>query len=231
VPEDVPAVDVPPLDVPEDAAEDVPPADIPEDSAEDVPPADVPEDTTTDAADTSPECVTATMGDLVINEILADPPLEAAGDANADGTRHHHEDEFIEIVAAGTAHVSLEGVTITVGGKTRHTFADLCLGPGEAVVVFGGGEPALDLEGVAVLVAGTAFILSNSGTTVALNAADGAPLDLHAYGGEGANDSSLTRSPDVTGSFAVHDTVAPAGAAYSPGRCVNGEIFPGCLGD
>ena len=85
---------------------------------------------------------------VVINEVLADPPDGIAGDANHDGVRDGTQDEFVELVN-GTASdvIGLGGWTIrtrAIGSNTentRFTFASgTSLPAGQAIVVFGGGS-------------------------------------------------------------------------------------------
>ena len=83
---------------------------------------------------------------VVINEVLADPPDGLSGDANHDGVRNSNDDEFIELVNTEGAAANLSGWTIRTRASsgtnetTRHTFAPntLLLG-GESMVIFGGG--------------------------------------------------------------------------------------------
>lgn len=80
-----------------------------------------------------------------IDEVLADPPRGASGDANGDGNRSGYEDEFIEIV-------NLETRTVDIGGwrlsdddtDEARQFAfppGTTLKAGERAVLFGGGIP------------------------------------------------------------------------------------------
>ncbi|MEJ7709498.1 MAG: lamin tail domain-containing protein [Pyrinomonadaceae bacterium] len=89
----------------------------------------------------------AQENEVVINEILFDPPEGIAGDANRDGTRSGTNDEFIELVNQSTANVSLSGWTISTRtlSETRekvvHRFsANTTLAQADALLVFGGGD-------------------------------------------------------------------------------------------
>jgi len=168
------------------------------------------------------------VGDLVINEFLADPPADAPGDANCDGTRDGSDDEFVEIVNTTDEILSLTGVSITDDNdgtpRDRYTF-----GPGVeipangVVVVFGGGDPACEgFDDIGVYTSG-GIGLNNGGDIVGLYL-DGTELDSHTYGAEGGADESLTRSPDVTGDFTGHTTAAE-GVAFSPGTRADGSAF------
>ena len=204
-----------------------------------------------DGRDCNPVTVSFT-GDpsrnVVINEVLADPPDGIAGDANHDGVRDGTQDEFVELVN-GTPNelISLSGWTIrtrTTGSSTettRFTFAGgTSLPAGEAIVVFGGGNfnPSDPIFGCAQIVKATnsaGLSLTNSGLTVIVRDAAGNLIAQVSYGGstglEGDNNQSLTRSPDVTGGFVQHTASSGAnGRAYSPGLRTNETPFGACPG-
>jgi len=180
---------------------------------------------------------------LVLNEILADPPEGAAGDANQDGTRSSTQDEFIELVNATSSDLNLGGYQLTTRNSNgvdtvRHTFAaHTVVAPGTAIVVFGGAQAATfdpthpAFAGALVLQASTgALSLANSGGVVKLLDSAGALVEQLAYGGAGepdaGRDQSLTRAPDVTGDFSPHK-IAPAsgGRSYSPGTRLDATSF------
>lgn len=180
---------------------------------------------------------------LVINEILADPPEGAAGDANQDGARSSTQDEFIELVNASTSDLNLGGYALTVRGSNnsdtvRHIFsADTIVAPGTAIVVFGGAQAATfnpahpAFAGALVQTASTGGLsLTNGGSTIKLLDPQGATIEQFAYGGttdlDADRNQSLTRAPDVTGDFAPHE-LAPGsgGRSSSPGTRVDGTPF------
>jgi hypothetical protein len=168
---------------------------------------------------------------LVINEILADPP--AGSDANNDGVASTTADEFIEIVNAGAGPADISGVVIydaATGGTIRHVFPSGTIIPANCgIVVFSGGNPIGQFGGCQVQTASTgALSFNNENETITLRDSNGLLVDEYSYGTEGGQNSSLTRSPDITGSFVVHSTVAPKNAAYSPGTRLNGAVFGGC---
>ncbi|HYG09600.1 MAG TPA: Ig-like domain-containing protein, partial [Pyrinomonadaceae bacterium] len=180
---------------------------------------------------------------LVLNEILADPPDGAAGDANRDGTRSAAQDEFIELVNASTVDLNIGGYQLTTRGGSgadtvRHTFApDTMIAPGTAIVVFGGARadtfdathPAF--AGAQVLNASTGGLsLTNGSSVVKLLDPAGALVEQLAYGGAGEPDAdrnqSLTRAPDITGDFTAHETApASVGRSFSPGTRVDAAPF------
>ncbi|HEX8422783.1 MAG TPA: Ig-like domain-containing protein, partial [Pyrinomonadaceae bacterium] len=180
---------------------------------------------------------------LVINEILADPPEGAAGDANRDGARSSAQDEFVELVNATAFDLNVGGYAITVRGgnnsdTVRHTFApDTIIAPGTAFVVFGGAQAATfdpahpAFAGALVRTASTGGLsLTNGGSTVKLLDPTGATIDQLTYGGttdfDADRNQSLTRAPDVTGDLALHETAPDSGGrSFSPGTRADGMPF------
>lgn len=160
----------------------------------------------------------------IINEILADPDA-VSGDANGDGIVSTTEDEFVELVNNTGAEADISGWTLSDGYTVRHTFAAGTMVPaGSAVVVFAGGTPSGTFGGAVVQTAG-ALGLNNTGDTVTLSDAMGSVLATYSYGSEGGNNTSLTRSPDLTGGepLVAHDSVAAA--LFSPGTRIDGSAF------
>ena len=183
--------------------------------------------------------------DIVINEVLADPPDGLAGDSNHDGMRSSSDDEFIELVNNGSATNISGWATRTrspsgTSENTRHTFAPgSFLLTGEPIVVFGGGnlDPVDQLFGCARVVDASSGGLSlvNGGLTIVIRDGLGNLVVEFAYGGatglEGDNNQSLTRSPDILGNFMQHTTASGAGGRrFSPGLKVNGSPFVICEG-
>lgn len=186
-----------------------------------------------------PSCVAssspaARAGDLVINEILADPA--AGADANGDGIASTTGDEFVELVSTASGPVDIGGVTLSDAKQVRFTFpVGTVLGAGEAVVVFGGGNVANfgELGGALVFAtspngdAGT-LGLNNAGDELQLRDKDFGVIAVASYGAEGGQDQSLTLQPQVTGVTWVQHASAPgaAGAPFSPGVQSCGKQLP-----
>ena len=165
---------------------------------------------------------------LVINEINADPSSDPSGDANGDGVSQFSEDEFVEIVNVGTEVADLSGIRLSDGFALRHIFeAGTLLDPGAAIVVFGGGTPTGDFGGATVVTASSFSLgLNNTGDSVTLATADGTVVASASYGGEGGDDQSLTRDPDLSGTFVKHSGAAGSGGAlFSPGTRIDGSDF------
>ena len=185
--------------------------------------------------------------DLVINEVLGDPPggasTDTIGDANHDGVRSSSDDEFIELVNATSRDLNIGGYQLftrassTTNDTLRFTFAGNAILPAcSAVVIFGGGtfDPTNPLFGGAQVFKTTSGLsLSNSGGVVTLRDNAGSVIGIFEYGGatglNGSSNQSLTRSPDVTGGFTGHTTATNSGGAvFSPGTRVNGSPFSPC---
>ncbi len=163
--------------------------------------------------DVSLDCPPAEPGDLVLNEILADP---GGLDINGDGTADSKGDEFVEIVNVSGRRVGILNAAIRVQTSSAHDFnlGARCLDPWEARVFFG-TEASLGL--------------TNSGGTVSL-LVNGQVSQSHTYGDEANHDESITLSPqlDPNGQWARHSEVGVGPA--SPGKCANGNDFPDCTG-
>ena len=166
---------------------------------------------------------------FIINEVLYDPPSGIAGDANGDGTRHPHEDGFIEFYNSGLE-IDMSGYTVSDASQLRHTFPSGSIIPSNRVLVlFGGGNPSGDF--------GTSIIQTASEGTLNMNNAG----DLMTISDPSGNtfltfdieplsnnpDESYTRSPDITGeTFEQHSSIATAnGALFSPGHKLDGTDF------
>lgn len=157
------------------------------------------------------DCLVAGPDDLIMTEILADPPSGA--DVDGNGAASTSGDEFVEVVNIAARPVALTNVQIDVGGK-RVGLGSICLNPYQARVLFGSGDLPQ---------------LTNSGGTVSL-VVDGNVVQSHTYGDEGGRDSSLTleRQLDKTSAWVLHKDVVTT--AFSPGTCANGNAFPDCDG-
>ena len=156
---------------------------------------------------------------LVINEVLADPP--AGYDANGDGVASPTADEFVELFNAGETLLDLGGATLSDATGVRATFpAGTKLGSNKALVLFGGGAPAL--PGVTALVLGP-LSLNNGGDRLVVRGPTGLILAEMTYGPEGGMDQSLVRSLEgnVDAPFVGHRAVSDQPA--SPGRRSSGQ--------
>ena len=155
---------------------------------------------------------------IVIDEVLADPPPGAAGDANGDGTRDGKEDEFVEILNQGDKAVDISGWTLSdddVPASERFVFPhEAILGPGERAVLFGGGDPR-GIPGPVYTDDGSIGNgLSNAGDTILLiDPALEDTVDLAAYASSGNPDQSVVRVP---GGWERHGD-APGIGPFSPG--------------
>ncbi len=170
----------------------------------------------------------ASPQDVVINEFLADPASGLSGDANDDGVRDASDDEFIELVNTTSMALDLSSFVITDSIATRHVFpAGTIIGPGQGIVVFGGGNPTGSFGGAQVYTASTGSLsLNNSGDTISLLDPNSTIIDTVNYSALASNDQSLTRSPDLTGPFVLHSQAQGSGGAlFSPGTRIDGTPF------
>jgi len=180
----------------------------------------------------------SSLRDVVINEFLADPPDGLAGDANHDGVRDTSADEFIELVNSTTHDLDLSGYQLQSRALTatndtmRHRFAPgTILFAGTAIVVFGGGslnpgDPIFggsqvvkaSSGGLSLVNSGGVITLRNTAAEIVTSVAYGSSLGLRAD-----QNQSLTRSPDITGTFSLHSSTSDR--HFSPGAKLDGSVF------
>ncbi len=179
---------------------------------------------------------------LVINEVYVTGQEDANGDGES-GTpaapQPFYNDEFVEIVNTSAAAVDLTGYTLwhSASFTARHTFpAGTVLAPGAAVVVFGGGLPALGITetfGFAwaqtANASGGGLFLVDQGGIVSLKNDAGEEIAGVTYTTQIIDGiylaDSLTRSPDLTGALARHAEASLGVADYSPGTRIDGTPF------
>jgi poly(3-hydroxybutyrate) depolymerase len=174
---------------------------------------------------------------IVFNEVLADPPNDAPGDTNGDGARDNLQDELVELVNTGDAAVCLAGWGLgDAEDPFRHRFpVGTTLGPGEALVVFGGGVPTGAFGGVVVQIADFdgSLSLQNAGDVLRLSTPEGETVTALSWGDCGSapcaadhltddleRDAAITRSPELTGPWVTH-----GGQGYSPGTTADGTPY------
>jgi len=173
--------------------------------------------------------------DLLLNEILYDPPGDLEGDANGDGTREANEDEFIELVNVSAKSLDLSGWTVWDSLHwddpklpPRHTFpAGTVLAPGEVLVVFGGGTAVGTFGGALVQVADPGPLnLTNSGDILRIvDTADVIVLEFDIEPLSNNPDESYTRDPDLVGPFDQPQFIDPELPLYTPGTRNDGSDF------
>lgn len=189
---------------------------------------------------------------LIINEVLARVPIddpeteEIEGDANGDGLRQANLDEFVELINGGTEPLDVSGFEVDDGGSAGSFFFPMgtVIPPGEAVVIFGGGDldlsplefgnaRALGLLFVAGGARGLAF--NNGGDSVIVRDPMGREIVRFDYDGQHPVPQpvfqSFNRNPDLVGPFDNHSQVMGAGQAlFSPGTRVDGRAFRRFIG-
>ena len=87
----------------------------------------------------APKSPFVNKGDIIVTEILFDPPADSLGDSNGDGIRDSRSDEFIEIYNRGNAAVDISGYQLLeTNGIPLFTFpSSTSLNPGQFAVVYG----------------------------------------------------------------------------------------------
>ena len=166
---------------------------------------------------------------LIINEVLFDPPNDIAGDANGDGTRSPSEDEFIEFINNSSTALNISGYKIydttsynLLPGtdSPRHTVPANTIIPANGIYVLFGGGTTTAIPGDIVQTSTTGNLnLSNAGDIITITDASSAVIltfDSAATGLNFGANQSVTRSPDITGNFVLH-TTASATLLFSPG--------------
>ncbi len=163
--------------------------------------------------------------DIIFNEILADPD-GTSGDANRDGIVDTDDDEFIELVNYGASDIDISNWVFSDNTTDRYTFpSSTTLKPLQAAVIFGGGTPTGDF-GNSFVDSTSSLGLNNSGETITLKNSSGVEILSLTYGSEAGSDESLTRKPDLTGSFVQHETADTTDASsFSPGTRIDGTYF------
>jgi hypothetical protein len=186
------------------------------------------------------EGMSPAAGKILFNEVLADGNTD--GDPNQDGTKDPMEDEFVELVNVSNETLDLSGWMLVENDweewLPRYTFVDgFALAPKEAVVIFGGGDAPESTDAVFYATSNAddpgipyGLDLDDSGDLVRLVDPELLTVAAFAYGDAGGtpatSDESLTRDPDLTGTFAPHTFADGAdGAVFSPGTRVDGSEF------
>jgi hypothetical protein len=171
------------------------------------------------------------LGQIGINEYLADPPDGLSGDANGDGVRDSAQDEFVEIVNRTDVPIDVGGFTVRDADAQRFVFPPGAVIPaGEAAVIFGGGNPQGDFGNARAngLLFTASLSLNNTGDTITLKNSSAVTVESITYGStEGNANQSINRTPDVSGiAFATHSSIPGSGGRlFSPGTLVNGSPF------
>ena len=159
--------------------------------------------------------------DVVISEVLADPPSGDAGDANHDGVRDTYQDEFIELYNAGSEPVDISGWRLGDSSPSSDSFfqfpSDATIAPGSYVVLFGGGNPTgftvpiyTDNGKIGNGITNTGediHLINDTGDTVATVEHPDWP-----------NDQSLVRHPPDGDEWLPHKTAATLKTLFSPGQ-------------
>ena len=155
---------------------------------------------------------------LLINEILADPPAGISGDANVDGVISSTQDEFIEFFNDSVMPLDISNWFVSDDVKMRHVFPlGTIINSHEYLVVFGGGsftQTALKQK------ASTGTLsLNNTGDHIQLFDSTKALIDSVLYGDLANHNQSIVRNlENASGTFVLHSQLSfYNGKLFSPG--------------
>ncbi len=156
---------------------------------------------------------------LRLNEIMAGP----ARDWDGSGSFSSRDDEWVEVLNAGTAPLDLSGYVLTDGDSIPRFALAGTLASGARLVIY--GRNAYDWERSAGFPA-FGLSLANSGDAVLLWQVAGAEtllVDQYAYRShEAAADRAIARVPDGDGGWALFDGLNPyTGTTPPPGNGCN----------
>ena len=157
---------------------------------------------------------------VIITEVLADPPEGPAGDANRDGRHDPHEDEFIELYNTGSVPISLAGWRLGDTGSVSEYFrfpSDAVIEPDSYVVLFGGGDPSEFTIPVYTDDGAIGDGLTDSGEAIHLINKRGDEVAFFSQA-TWPDDQSLVRTSPDSSAFVPHKTVSPTKAPFSPGH-------------
>ena len=157
---------------------------------------------------------------LFISEVLADPPEGWIGDANRDGKRDPHQDEFIELYNAGSTAVDIGGWRLGDAGPLSGYFRfprRAAIAPRSYVVLFGGGNPSGFTVPVYTDDGTIGDGLTDSGESIHLINARGDEVAF-VFHSTWPDAQSLVRTRPNGGALVPHKTVSPTAAPFSPGH-------------
>ena len=155
----------------------------------------------------------ACLGQVRINEILADP----VSDWDGDGIANFKDDEWVEIVNVGPTSVVLDDLRLSDASNAFHYGFSGTLAPGAHRLVVGSASVAWETsEGQSTV----GLSLNNGGDTVRLwqlVGADTLLVDEYTYvAHEVVDDRSTARVPDGTGAWMLFDALNPYSGEMAP---------------
>ncbi len=171
-----------------------------------------------------PDVATLTIKDddapnIVINEVLYDP--SDAGNKNRDATKN----EFVEFVNNSVNDVDISNWTLSNNEGAQFSFPSGTIIPvGHVFVVFTSAPKAANFGGAFLFIAGSLQFNSNGDSIILKDDQDNKVTSFSFSGAE--SEESLTRNPDITGSFEGHTSAdSDDNSSSSPGRKVDGTAF------
>lgn len=182
--------------------------------------------------------------DLVINEVYANisggfqnsalPEDLPFHDTNNDGLADRDDDEFIEIVNAGSTEVDISGFEVFIGPSDQgpvHKFpAGTVLPAEEALVLFGGGDAQGNYGGSIIQYSSVSVLNLRTSENIWITRGTGEVTRILLTSETAGTATSAVRNPDITGDFVALGTVAGGVTPWSPGTKNDGSPFIGSSG-
>jgi hypothetical protein len=142
-------------------------------------------------------------------------------DTNGDGVALSQQDEMIEIVNLESTAIDFSGWTVNDDLGPRHVFpVGTIVQPGQAIVVFGGGEPTGLFGGAIVQTASTGNLAPSAADTMALMAGT-AQVDAITFEADiGDRQWSIVRAVELdptSGWVSLQDIAGDSTAPFNPG--------------
>ena len=182
---------------------------------------------TDDMGSDIPVCLTPIAGQLVINEVLANPEGNESSDRN----------EWVEVLNVTDDYLAFEGLTLWEGGTEEVIFSTGCMAPHSALVLFNQrsvdqwrwtSPPTGDLS---TLSSGTFGITNSSDLLVELKRGEVLINSFSASSSLIDSGISANRSPDgdPNGLIVQHSEIPDSIGPLSEGSCPNGATYEsGC---
>jgi hypothetical protein len=173
-------------------------------------------------------CRAFLTGELIINEVVVRPSgLDLDGDGTSSG-----RDELVELVSIADEPAFVDHLGLLFDGSERGVAAsDTCVPPGHALILVGSTTGPFSAPAASsVLVLSRTLRLTDGGGSVAVVAKTGEAHDvvvLPAAPAKGPHVMARRADADWSSPWAPHQQLS-VGLLWSPGRCVDGGLFPAC---
>ena len=175
------------------------------------------------AGEVPPSCSSPVIGQLVINEVLANP----------DGNESTERSEWLEIVNTSDQFIEMQQLSLWEAGQEEITFAQGCMAPHSALVIYNQAEPSAwqwsspPTGQVATESAGSFGMTNSTDILLELKYNEESLNTFNAAQALIESGLSINRSPDASadGVLVLHNTLNELMSAFSMGLCANGARF------